>query len=317
MSTEIKTVSAEQEVLQHLTRNSAEIQKVLPAHITPDKFVRVVMTAIQGSPELLTKCTRQSLYLACKEAAQDGLLPDDREGAIIPYGSEAVWTPMVGGICKRARNSGEISTMNAFVVYTNDKFEMWEDETGPHFKHMPAHSNRGDELLTFAYAILKDGSVYAELIDKDQMCAIEAASPGSKTPWKTKFRGEMMRKSALRRLCKYRLPSSTDLDGLVRRDDKFYDLKQEERIATDSGTSSRLKAAVATTATVIDVPAEQKTTQVEQNTAMLEDFRAAMSDAGTKEILDDLLVQVKASKLTDESKQLLELHHGHCLKKLG
>lgn len=311
--TPVKTITPTEEVQNVLMLNIEEFRKALPSHITPDKFLRVAMTAIQGNPDLLTKCTRQSLYLAFKLAAQDGLLPDDREGTIIPYKGNAEWTPMVAGICKKARNSGEVSTMNAIVVFENDKFEAWEDEKGPHFKHVPAFTNRGEVLLTFAYAIMKDGSVYAELVDRDQMAAIEAASAtgDSFSPWKTKFRTEMMRKSALRRLCKYRMPSSTDLDELVRSDDKFYDLEKETKAAHSTDTSNRLRAA-------IDVvpAAPAATSKPEPLEAMKMDFKLAMDDANDERQLDNLVRQVNESKLTDESKELLQIHAKMRLKKI-
>src|SRR3546814_20446644 len=57
------------------------------------------------------------------KAAQDGLLPDGREGAIVPFKGKASWMPMVAGIMKKVRNSGEIADWNAHAVYENDEFD--------------------------------------------------------------------------------------------------------------------------------------------------------------------------------------------------
>src|SRR5215831_21161121 len=104
-----------------LTSMESQFAMALPAHIPVERFTRVVMTAVQNNMKLL-RCTRQSLFNACMKAAQDGLLPDGREGAIVPFGDDeeggrgrrgapvptASWMPMIAGIRKKARNSGEI-----------------------------------------------------------------------------------------------------------------------------------------------------------------------------------------------------------------
>ena len=94
-------------------RQSLELMKkqfgnALPQHLNVDKFLRVTMTAIQSNPDLL-EVTRQSLFAELMKCAQDGLVPDGSEAAIIPYKSSCSYQPMVKGYAKRARNSGEIS----------------------------------------------------------------------------------------------------------------------------------------------------------------------------------------------------------------
>ena len=105
-----------------------EIQNALPAHISKEKFGRVAMTAIQGNPELL-EVDRRSVWKACLQAAQDGLLPDGKEGAIVvrwdakSRGPAAAWQPMIAGIRKKAVNAGQISTWDVHAFYANDAFE--------------------------------------------------------------------------------------------------------------------------------------------------------------------------------------------------
>ena len=82
--------------------------------------------------------------------------------------------------------------------------------------------------MTYAYAITKDGGVYHEEIDEIGMTAIEKCCKAKDTPWKGPFKDEMRRKSVVRRLCKYRLPSSTDMEGIIRRDDDLYDLDNSD-----------------------------------------------------------------------------------------
>ena len=72
----------------NLEKMSTEFKKALPSQIPVERFTRVVMTAIHNNPKILD-CVRLTLYNACMKAAQDGLLPDGREGAIVPFKDKA------------------------------------------------------------------------------------------------------------------------------------------------------------------------------------------------------------------------------------
>ena len=215
-----KQITKIEEVRNSLTKMQDQFKAALPSHIPPQKFIRVAMTALQLNPKLL-ECDRRSLYGELIKCSQDGLLPDGSEAAVIPYGNKATYQPMVKGLCKRARNSGEISSMDAQVVYENDEYDAWTDEKGPHFKHRKARANRGPAILTYAYAITKDGGFYFEEITEEEMAAIANCSKGKDSPWKGPFKDEMKRKSAIKRLCKYKLPSSADLDTIIERDNEI------------------------------------------------------------------------------------------------
>ena len=206
------------------TLDKQNFKSILPDHVHVDKFKAVVITAVQRKPDLLT-LNRASLFVACQDCAKDGLIPDGREAALIPSKGKVRYSPMVAGITKKARNSGEILTIDAIVVCENDDYDSWVDEKGQHFKHRKLRSgDRGKDVMTYAYAITKDGGFYFEEINEEQMAAIEKCCTAKTTPWKGPFRSEMKRKSALHRLCKYRLPSSTDLIGVISRDNDMYDL---------------------------------------------------------------------------------------------
>lgn len=221
---EEKQIAPIDQVRKSLEAMSADFKSALPAQVTPEKFIRVAITAIRTSKEDLLKCDRHSLFAAIMLCAQDGLLPNGKEAVLQTYGNQVKYSPMVGGICKLARNSGEIKSIDAQVVYQNDSYEAWTDEQGSHFKHVRSREDRGHPVLTYAYAITTDGGFFFEEVDEKQMADIESMSKAKSGPWKGPFRDEMKRKSAIRRLAKYRLPSSTDLDEVIRRDDDMYDL---------------------------------------------------------------------------------------------
>lgn len=199
-----------------------QIAAALPKHVDLDKFARVVMTAVQTSPNLLT-CERTSLLRACIEAATDGLIPDGREGAIVPYKGRAGWQPMVWGLVKLVRQSGELETIGARIVRDGEDFSHWIDESGEHFKHTPSYSTSDKESpmkLVYAYARTKDGGVYLEVISAAEITKFRNLSKAKsdESPWQT-WPDEMAKARAIKRLCK-RLPLSVDAIEALERDNR-------------------------------------------------------------------------------------------------
>ena len=242
MGTQITPI---EEVKQNLTRMQTDFKMVLPPHISPEKFVRVLVTAVQNNPDLLS-ADRASLYNAGIKCAQDGLIPDGREAVLTTAKGMVVYMPMIQGVLKKVRNSGELASADAQVVYANDEYESWLDEKGQHFKHKKSITDRGEPILTYAYALTKDGALYFEEVTEEQMGKIESMAKTSYV-WKGAFRDEMKRKSALHRLSK-RLPMSTDLQNVITRDEELYELPTVP-VAPAKPTSSRLDNIIETQVT--------------------------------------------------------------------
>ncbi|WP_018261570.1 recombinase RecT [Methylobacterium sp. WSM2598] len=237
---------------EQLDARMAQFRAALPAHIPPERFKRVVLTAVQTNPELL-ECDRQSVFNAAVRAAQDGLLPDGREGAMVVRmdyrkGKVANWQVMIAGLRKKVRNSGEIATWDAQVVYENDHFE-FELGDDPFIKHRPALTNPGKPIAAYSVATLKSGEKSREVMSIDDVYRIRDRSDGWKafkankiksTPWASD-EGEMIRKTVARRHSKV-LPMSTDLDDLIRRDDELYDFKGAQDAEQQEQKRPRLAA---------------------------------------------------------------------------
>lgn len=229
-----------------------EFAKVLPSHISSEKFIRVAQTAILDNPNLLA-CDRRSLYAACTRAAQDGLLPDGREGAIVPFKDKAQWMPMIAGILKRIRNSGELHSIVALVVCEEDEFEYWVDTDGEHVKHKPIlFQDAGDIIGVYALAKTKDGGVYIEAMSVAQVEKVRAVSKAKNAGTWSQWWDEMAKKTVLRRLSK-RLPMNTDNLDLIQRDDELTDLgstaaqnllKPPQEIVQPQKKQSRLASAI-------------------------------------------------------------------------
>lgn len=214
-------VAVVNEVRQSIERMAPQFKAALPAHIPVERFVRTTLTAVQTNPALL-EADRRTLYAAATRAAQMGLLPDGREGAIVTFKGQAQWMPMVAGLQKLIRNSGELASLDAQIVCKNDKFTY-----RPGIDAVPVHEpdwfgDRGETIGVYAVARMKDGAAYCEIMNMKQLQAIRGASrSGNGGPWGGPFADEMMRKSVIRRLAK-RLPMSTDIDGAIHEDDELF-----------------------------------------------------------------------------------------------
>ncbi|HEX2548377.1 MAG TPA: recombinase RecT, partial [Gammaproteobacteria bacterium] len=156
---------------QQFTDRKAEFQAALPNNCTVERFTRIVKTAAIQNPSLLT-ADRPSLFMACFKAAQDGLLPDGRECALVIYPTKqkngtyrdmVQYMPMYGGILKKVRNSGELASIAAHVVYEEDKFDycLGDDE---HIIHKPSLVNNGKAICAYVIVKTKDGAVYREVM---------------------------------------------------------------------------------------------------------------------------------------------------------
>ena len=211
-----------------------QIKAALPGHIDTEKFSRVVLTALAGNNDLVL-ANRQSFFNACLKLAADGLLPDGKEAAIVTFKMKdgtinATAMPMIAGILKKVRQSGEILTLTSNIIYEADDFTYFVDQDGEHVKHEPKlFGERGSAIGAYALAKTKDGGVYVEIMDVNQINAVKSASrSASYGPWSGSFEHEMWRKTVLRRLSK-RLPMSTDIEDTIKRDDDLYEMQQQQQ----------------------------------------------------------------------------------------
>jgi recombination protein RecT len=205
--------------LQTMTQQFAD---ALPSHIPAKQFTRVVLTGIQNNPDLL-ECDRRSLWNACMRAAEDGLLPDGRHGALVVFKDKrrgmkvAQWMPMIAGIRQKIRNSGEVATLDVEIVRERDHYE-YERGDNPHILHRPTRGQRGPVIAAYSIAKLKTGEVSREWMWVEEIEDIRKRSRAADSgPWVTDY-GEMCKKTVAKRHSKV-LPMSTDVLGLLNRDE--------------------------------------------------------------------------------------------------
>lgn len=219
-TTAVAVPDARRDVRDLLEKLKPQIAMALPRHITPERMLRVTMTAVQRTPALL-ECDRLSLARAVIECSELGLEPSSVLGHafLVPYKNRKTGRSEVQlqvgykGFIALARRSGEVTSISAAVVREGDVFE-YERGTKEFLRHRPCESSEGAVTHVWACAHLKDGGTPPfEVLSLQEVEKVRKGSPAgqrSDSPWATHW-DEMAKKTAIRRLAKY-LPLSTEFN---------------------------------------------------------------------------------------------------------
>ena len=206
---------------QYIKSMEGEIAKALPSVITPERFTRMVLSAISVNPKLAS-CTPQSFLGAMMNAAQLGLEPNTPLGQayLIPYGNQVQFQIGYKGLIDLAYRSGEVELVQAHIVYENDDFEC-EFGLEPKLVHKPADKNRGEAVKVYAMFKTKSGGYGFEVMSMDEVKKhaekFSQTAKSSSSPWKTNFE-EMAKKTVLKKCLKY-APMKSDFIKAVVQDE--------------------------------------------------------------------------------------------------
>lgn len=207
-------------------RMEPQIKKALPNVITPERFTRMVVTALSTNPTL-QECTPMSFIGAMMQAAQLGLEPNTPVGQayLIPYRVKGTLTCQfqIGykGMLDLVYRSGQVKDVQAHAVHENDTFE-YELGLEPKLRHVPALSNRGAVIMYYAVVRMISGGAVFQVMSKDDIAkfAHDKSQAYKFGPWQTDF-DAMALKTVLKRALKY-APIKSDLarevsaDGTVK-----------------------------------------------------------------------------------------------------
>lgn len=202
-----------------------EIKKALPTVLTPERFTRIALSALNNTPAL-QQCTPMSFLAALMNAAQLGLEPNTPLGQayLIPYKNkgtlECQFQIGYKGLIDLAYRNGQMQTIQAQAVYENDEF-FYEYGLDPKLVHRPAFSDRGE--LVYFYGIFRtvnggygmavmskaDMDVYAKTYSK--------AFDSSYSPWKSNYE-DMAKKTVIKQALKY-APIKTDFQRALSSDE--------------------------------------------------------------------------------------------------
>lgn len=249
-----------QEVLP--PEKAADLWRALPAHIKPAVFERNLVNALMANPSLLEFHPSLVYREVCK-AAGLGLLLDPilGEAYIVTAwnGKTRRVEPQlrVGykGMCKLARQAGDVTNIYAHEVCQKDKI-VCHMGTDKQLIHEPnVFQDRGPVIGYYAVIKFSDGTFDFEPMTVAQCQAIRDRSDAWKafkedkiksTPWQTD-EGEMSKKTTLRRLMK-RQPQSPELAEAIRIEDEaeFPTMREAPAIAMEAGPKlSAVKAEAA------------------------------------------------------------------------
>ena len=198
-----------------LTRSLPAMAQRLPKHVSVDRMAKIATTAVLKTPKLL-EYTEQSLFLSIMQACELGLEPGGAlgEGYLIPYGNTCQFIPGYRGLITLARRSGQIVSIEAHAVYSDDEFD-FAFGLEPRLLHRPNLKREkevtpNDIVAFYAVARLKDGGTQCEVMTRAEVDAIRKRSRAAGSgPWVTDY-AEMGKKTVIRRLFKT-LPVSVEL----------------------------------------------------------------------------------------------------------
>lgn len=240
---QMSAAKAEKKTMQaYIRAMEPAIKKALPSVITPERFTRMVLSALSSTPKL-AECSPQSFLAAMMTAAQLGVEPNTALGQayLLPYRNhgqmECQFQLGYKGLIDLAYRSGEVSVIQAHTVYENDVFE-YELGMDPKLRHVPAKADRGEAVAYYAMFKTKDGGYGFEVMSVDDVqrhAQRYSKSYGSgSSPWRSNF-DEMAKKTVLKRALKY-APLKSDFVRGVAQDETIKAELSDEMYAVPDET---------------------------------------------------------------------------------
>lgn len=156
-------------IKDYIKMYEGQIAKALPSVLTPERFSRMVLTALTKTPKL-AECTPESFIASMLTSAQLGLEPNTPLGQayLIPYGNKCEFQIGYKGLLELAHRSGEIKTLEARCVYENDEFNL-EYGLNANLVHKPSFKNKGDLIGIYAVYHTVNGGYAFEFMSKEDI----------------------------------------------------------------------------------------------------------------------------------------------------
>lgn len=261
MSTVTEAPQKQPTLREHLNSDGMKkhLKMALPKHVTPERMVRVALTAMTNTPKL-ADCDQASFFKALFQCSQWGLEPDGRRAHLIPFENKRkgiVECQLIidyKGLAELAYRSGIVKSINAMEVRDGDIFEY---DCGNVAKHVPHFLRRdpgkpaksGEVYAYYATAVMQDGAVACQVMSVEDVNAIRDKSQGyiafkkgwAKSSIWVDHPHEMGKKTVFKRLSKW-LPLSADFRDAITHDDTEYIERVEETTRTVDSISGLLAA---------------------------------------------------------------------------
>lgn len=200
-----------------------QLARALPRHLTPDRFVRVAITALTRTPKL-AECTQESFMKCLLDLSAMGLEPDGRRAHLIPYENrkegivECQLIVDYKGLVELIRRSGDVVSIRAETVCEKDGFS-WNNGIVSH--EVNWREDRGKVQAVYAESVMKSGEKQTAVMTLTEIEGIKKRSKASSFgPWVSDW-SEMAKKTVVRRLSKMLPLSSEIMDHVTKDDDQF------------------------------------------------------------------------------------------------
>lgn len=253
MSTVAEAPKKQLTIRDHLNSEGMKnhLKMALPKHLTPDRMVRVALTAMTRTPKL-AECDQASFFQALFQCSQWGLEPDGRRAHLIPFENKRkgiVECQLIidyKGLAELAYRSGIVKSINAAEVRDGDIFEY---DCGRVVRHVPHFLRRdpgkpassGEVYAYYASAEMGNGATATQVMSLEEVNAIRDKSQGymsfkkgyAKSSIWIDHPHEMGKKTVFKRLSKW-LPLSADFRSAVEHDDGDYVEHVETHRTVDS-----------------------------------------------------------------------------------
>jgi len=209
-----------------ISKMEPEFKKTLGNMVPSERFTRIAVTAVKSNPDI-AQLERTSLMASIMKAAQDGLVIDGKEAAIVPFKGKATYIPMVAGMVKKIRQHTDFANISHGIIYQSEYdaglFEYVKGDN-EYLTHKPMlFGDRGNPIGAYAIVTTKDGQKFRAVLTKDEIeKRMKAGRASNNGPWQT-WTEEMWIKTAIRAVYKI-APNSGDgggvLDHVFGRDDE-------------------------------------------------------------------------------------------------
>jgi len=257
-----------------------------------DKIYSSAVVAVTKDPALLD-ADRASFFLALRQCATDGLIPDGKEAHLQIYNTKGKgedgrdcwvkkvqYNPMVWGITKRVLNSGEYINFWAETICEGEVYEVRYENGCRQPYHIYDPLNRNGKIVgAYAVALNKSGMVELETMNEDDLQRVKSAAKTKKV-WDA-WEGEKSKVAVLRRISKRLKLSSEEKVTIMGNDTNFTQMVagcQSAQIAAPTFTEKLAAANAPETpedaAEVVPEPEQGEAPQAPENDAAADELEA-------------------------------------------
>lgn len=246
--------------LKDLIKSAAmELGKALPQHMSPERIVRIALTAVNTNPEL-SRCTPNSFMGSLFVLAQIGLEPIAGRAYLLPFNNkrkvDGQWKTLkevqalVGykGLIELFYRHESALSIDMQTHHANDEFD-YQYGTEPYLRHKPNYNDRGEVVGYYAVARLRGGAAVFKYMTAEE--CMDHGRKHSKTynknngefssysPWSTDPES-MCKKTVLIQLAKV-LPLSVELQRAISVDETSRDYRKGLKNALDAPVTTEWK----------------------------------------------------------------------------